>query len=85
MKFPAHKASLHLSHNEHKSNYETVEDYVKFRQCDNCWISSQERRKAIIEQDFWTLQWYPDTPVGFNLLLAHDLEELLKYAQACDN
>lgn len=29
IKFPKHEASLHLTHNDHGTNYETVEQYCE--------------------------------------------------------
>lgn len=88
MKFPSHKAGLQLSHNEHKNVYETVEEYTgDLMSCGDedpnslgDWISQEQKDKAIKEQDFWELHWYPDTPVGFYRLWAYDIDELLRVA-----
>lgn len=29
------------------------------------WVSDDERERAIAQNSVWTLQWYPETPVGF--------------------
>lgn len=84
MKFPHHEASLHLTHNDHKSVYETAEQWI----ADNDergfaeWISEEQKQKAIETDSIWTLQWYPNTPVGFNCLAAADLDLLLEAASA---
>ena len=83
MDFPKHEASLHLTHNDHKAVYETVEDSVGFGRHGyepECWVSPEQMQKAIETNDCWTLQWYPHTPVGFCLLSAADLDVLLKAA-----
>lgn len=85
MQFPEHKASLHLTHNEHKSYYQTVADRIAdgdHGYTADCWVSEEQKQKAILTNECWTLQWYPDTPVGFCLLSAADLDALLQ-AAAC--
>lgn len=84
MIFPEHKASLHLTHNEHKSYYRTVKEAIE----DNdhgyradCWVSEEQKQKAIEKDECWTLQWYPETPVGFHILSAADLYVLLDAAK----
>ena len=85
MQFPRHEASLHLTHNEHKSYYRTVKEAIDdndhgYRE--EAWISEEEMQKAIETNDCWTLQWYPHTPVGFCILSAHSLDKLLAAAKA---
>ena len=83
MKFPPHKASLYLTHNEHLSNYETVAQAIEdgdFGMRD--WVSEEQKQKAIAANDCWILQWYPDTPIGFYVRAAADLDVLLEAANA---
>ncbi len=83
MKFPTHEASLYLSHNEHKSYYRTVQQSIddeSFGYTDECWVSPEQRQKAVDTNECWVLQWYPHTPIGFNLLSAADLDALLDAA-----
>ena len=40
---PEHKCGLHLSHNEHRDVYETVEQFYE----SECFVSSDEWRKAV--------------------------------------
>lgn len=77
MKFPRHEAGLYLTHNEHKDVYESVEQFYSSHLID--WVSEEQRLKAIAENSVWSLQWYPDTPVGFYKVLACDLDVLLEY------
>lgn len=80
MKFPRHAASLHLTHNNHKSCYQTVAESIEqgdHGYSDDCWVSEEQKQKAIDTNECWTLQWYPDTPVGFCLQSAADLDVLL--------
>lgn len=76
--WPSHKASMTLSHNAHKACYESIQDYCEHRGLDDGdWVSAEEKERAIAADDFWELQWYPDTPVGFVVKCAHDLNVLL--------
>lgn len=85
MEFPKHKAGLYLSHNSHLSNYLTVKDAVEHKDHGydpDDWVSPDQMQKAIESNDCWTLQWYPNTPVGFCLLSGADLDALL--SKACE-
>lgn len=85
MEFPKHDASLHLTHNQHKAYYQTVSQCVEGDEhgyTDDCWISEEEKQKAIESDDCWSIQWYPNTPVGFCMLSAHSLEKLLMAARS---
>jgi len=78
---PEHKCGLHLSHNEHRDVYETVEQFYE----SECFVSSDEWRKAVAEDSVWVLHWYPDTPIGFHRIAASTLEAIearLKEMQA---
>jgi hypothetical protein len=81
MTFPRHLV-LSLSHNEHKANYETVAENWERRELDtDRWVSDEQRLKAYATGELWELQWYPDTPIGFCLKLAADLDVLLEWAK----
>lgn len=83
MQFPKHEAGLILTHNDHKGVYQTVQQSIdddSFGYGDKCWVSEEQKAKAIAINECWTLQWYPDTPVGFCLLSAADLDVLLEAA-----
>ena len=86
MVFPEHKAGLALTHNEHMTLYQTVEQAVA--EADELqrfqWVSAEQRAKALETGSLWVLQWYPDTPVGFYALAAADLGALLDAATARD-
>jgi hypothetical protein len=81
--FPQHKCSLTLAHNNHKDYYTTVEQAIEsedhgYRNDD--WISKEQKQKAIETNDCWTIQWYPETPIGFVLMSGADLDVLLEAA-----
>lgn len=78
---PTHSCGLHLEHNTHKNLYESIEDAIA--ELEGSWISAVERAKALETGDIWTLQWYPDTPVGCYLLAASNLDVLLEHARKC--
>ena len=64
IEWPKHEASLNLTHNQHKAYYLTVQQALEdgtFR--DDCWVSEEQKQKAIATNDCWELQWYPDTPI----------------------
>lgn len=78
---PPHKASLHINHNEHKANYETVERYLEHESERLDFRSEEERLRCISSDEIWELQWYPDTPIGFYAIAAPTLEALIDYAK----
>lgn len=81
MQFPKHDASLHLTHNQHKAYYETVQEAIeRGTYSETAWVSPEQRQKALATGEVWDLQWYPRTPVSFHRLLAADLEALLAAA-----
>jgi len=69
---PEHKCGLHLSHNEHRDVYETVEQFYEA----DFFVSSEEWCKAIAEDSVWVLHWYPETPIGFYRVAASTLEAI---------
>lgn len=84
LQFPEHKCSLHLTHNEHLSVYRTVQESIDdddFGMSDKRWVSPEQRCKAIETNDCWTIQWYPETPGGFCVYSAADLDVLLDYVR----
>lgn len=77
--FPPHRA-LFLTHNEHWTYYESVAEFAAETPTLR-WVSDEQREKAGETGDFWSLQWYPDNRVGFNMLGAADLDVLLQHAR----
>lgn len=77
--FPKHH-SLFLIHNEHKNYYETVEQYVDYRDNEDFWVNDHQKQKSLETQELWELQWYPKTPVGFYKLMGADLDVVLQAA-----
>ena len=75
--FPAHKAGLHLIHNEHRDYYQTAKEWIEEQADDYLSWPAGEKEKAIAEDSIWVLHWYPDTPIGFYCLAASTLEACL--------
>lgn len=75
---PEHKGELSIEHNGHKSNYETVENYIEWRKFDDEDFANSNSRKKCIETDsIWVLQYYPNTPVGFNVIVGSSLSDII--------
>ena len=77
-KLPPHKCGLYLEHNQYKDFYDSIEKGVASL---DSWVSEEERQKALATGEIWVLQWYPDTPVGFNRLAASSLEMVMENAR----
>ncbi|MBP2661952.1 MAG: hypothetical protein H6Q69_4984 [Firmicutes bacterium] len=84
MKLPKHKCGLYLTHNNHKDYYLTatqaIEDEEK-DECPVCWENEESKQEARDTNEIWTLQWYPETPIGSYHIAAPTLEKLLKFAE----
>lgn len=77
---PAHKASLHLSHNEHLGIYEPIADALA--DLDDHDITPEDRAECLRTNSLWILHWYPETPVGFCRVAAATLERVLERVQS---
>lgn len=86
IRWPRHAAELILTHNSHLSNYMTVAEEVDsemgLRYDDEDWVAPDEKAKAIATNELWTLQWYPDTPVGFCVVHASTFQALIDWMNA---
>ncbi len=72
---------MSIIHNEHKTYYQTVEDWEKDLDYDmDDWASKEERDKALQTQDVWIMRWYPRTPIGFEMVCASTFEACLEAA-----
>lgn len=75
--FPPHKCGLSLTHNDHRNVYETLTDYVANRDLSGDFASAEAMQRAIDTDEIWKLQWYPETPIGSQLVVAPTLAEVL--------
>jgi len=81
VKLPPHKAELSITHNAHKTNYETVADTLAWRKASAVYCGAQEEMDELKAGDeMWEVHWYPDTPVGFYVVYAATLERALERA-----
>lgn len=82
IKFPPHKASLTLTHNQCHDYYQTVAEMIEEEEARgnaHGWVTEEEKQKAIEANDYWAIQVYPHTPVGFYLYYAHSLDVLMAF------
>ena len=88
MWLPPHEAGLYLTHNANRGCYRTVAEelqVIDHLNDDDVWGSTEAKQRAIDTNEMWQLQWYPNTPVGFNVVCAPTLEEVLALARkVCD-
>jgi len=84
---PPHKAGLFLEHNVHKNYYNTAKEAI-FQQREQeigpHWKDEEAVQRAIETNEIWTLQWYPETSIGFCQVAAPTLQELLELANSGD-
>lgn len=83
-RLPEYKVSLHITHNQHKSYYESAEKYLHRSDMGwkggfdpDEWISREDFDAAIANDSIWEIQWYPNTPVGFCLVYGSTLDNAL--------
>lgn len=77
---PAH--SFSISHNDHRAIYETPSGHIESLG-DYFEGTPPEVIARMIESDsIWTLQVYPNSPVGFNVYHADTLESVIDAAMA---
>lgn len=67
-----------LEFNPNKNYYEDLDEYITDR-CRGDWVSNESLLKAIDTGTIYVLQVYPDTPVGFYMVYAATLKEIVDY------
>lgn len=79
MKFPKHH-QMYISHNEHRTNYESVEQYFSggYGKRNKEDILPEDLKECIKEDEIWEIQWYPKTPISFHHVAAASLERCLE-------
>lgn len=84
MNFPNHQYGLHLSHNEHKTVGDSVEEWLQ----ENSYFQykdADEDQKRMIETDtIWCLRWYPRTRNTSLSTVSSTLEGCLQQALKWD-
>lgn len=81
IKWPKHDAEMIITHNAHKSDYQTVQEWLGGYGGEGFWISQDEMARAIETDSVWEIHWYPRTPVSFHCVRASTFEAALKAAQ----
>ena len=76
---PRHDFGINIEHNPHKSTYESVDEYVagNFDLYD---VTPDDLAECIRTGELWTMQWYPESSVGFCAIAAPTLARLLAIA-----
>lgn len=65
--------------NDHLGFYETAEENIAKLHDFFDFASEEQKQKCIDTNRLYYIQWYPNTPVGFNVYAAPTLEELAEY------
>lgn len=74
--FPFHLCGLYLEHNTHKSNYEeTSTALTKLLEDEE--INRKEYSEMLTADSIWSLQWYPNTPIGSYSIYSATFEGIL--------
>ncbi len=74
--------SLFIDFNECSSCYRTVEQEVLETYSDSApheFIDEEDKDKCIKVNIMWIVQWYPNTPNGFEMIRASDLDKALSW------
>lgn len=78
------KADIHLTINNHKSSYQSVTDYIndliEIKSIDNEDIEPEIYEKMKELDTIIELQFYPRTPIGFNVVYHYDIEQAIDEA-----
>lgn len=81
LKLSKHTCGLYLQHNACKDMYETVAQMLNSNENFYGWQNEKSKQKAVDTNEIWTLQWYPDTPIGCYAIAAPTLKELMDYLE----
>lgn len=76
------KCGVYLTVNEHRDYYDTPAQRLEELDTRECppHISDEVRAGILSSGNIVELQFYPDTPVGFYVIVHHDLDEALRLA-----
>jgi hypothetical protein len=75
------KCSVYVEVNDHKSFYESVENYLEERHLECLNETDKDVLDKIYETDNLVyIQFYPNTPIGFYSILHYDLDKALDLA-----
>lgn len=81
------KGEVIITSNPNRSSYQTADDYLKFR----CQSSGEDWSEYLngevglllyegikVSENWYEIQFYPDTPIGFFTVYHFDLEQAVK-------
>lgn len=85
IELPPHKCGLTIEHNEHKNLYQTAAQYLDDYYGHYVFRSDRDRERCIELDEVWTMQWYPETPIGFVAIAAPTLSALIEFAKSDDS
>jgi hypothetical protein len=74
--------SMTVTHNEHKLYYQTAEQFIAEGHVKSQFLNQEEVDKAIETDEIWSVQWYPNTPVGSCMVYASKLNVIFEYIQS---
>lgn len=75
------KCGVYLTVNEHKDVYQSAEDFIKEEHEDMEDVPEDVKKKMIEEDIIMSLQFYPNTPIGFFKIWHWNYYELVKEAK----
>ena len=83
---PDDAAGLTIDHNPHLGIYETAAEWLshKHNREQYDWSDDEAVARAIESNEFWTMQWYPSTPISFHAIAAPTLAGLLHLAKVTE-
>lgn len=77
-------SSMTISCNDHLNGYATAAQEIPGSGWydDDSFVSSEEKQRCIETNTIWTLQWYPETPVGFFKLHASSFAAIVAHLKS---
>lgn|GEM_PF-2208076 len=76
---PERKCSLHITHNQHRDYYQSVEDYLADRQAHPDEVLGRD--VMVATDTVWELQVYPETPIGSYTIFGPTLASVILKAR----
>lgn len=71
--------NMSIEHQPHAPSYTSVEKYLSEDWSPD--ITDEDKAECIRTGQLWVIQWYPNTPVGFNCVGAPTLERAIQIAR----
>lgn len=74
------KCGVHLEYRSRANSYETLKEMIGLTHHEKDFLSSEDLQKCIDTDQYWDLQFYPETPIGFYHKTGSDVDVLLDWA-----